>query len=385
MKDEETTLRLEASLVRLRTRQPFFGALALFLETHLDESISTACTNGRWVRFNPQFVESIKPRELDGVMVHEILHAALRHCSRRGDRDPLRWNVAADISINGMIREVPDLELPFQPIEDRLLNDLEVESIYERLSDSDIKHFPEKWYDLADVAEDEGSTGYPSSEEGQKAYWKTVFSRARMLVGKEQYGNIPGSLRMQVDEILEPKLDWRTLLWRFLARSPVDFEGYDRRFIGSGLYLEDLQGDSLKARVCIDTSGSIDQETLAQFLAELKGIIAAYPQIDLKLYYADTKLYGPHTLEEEQVFQPQGGGGTDFRPFFKAMERHDHDDALLIYFTDGYGMQPGKAPSSEILWIVTEKGALNERFSFGQIARLESVGSGFIRCNPSKT
>ena len=370
MKNEETTLRLEASLVRLRTRQPFFGALALFLEVHLDESIPTACTNGRWVRFNPQFVETIKPRELDGVMVHEILHAALRHCTRRGDRDPLRWNVAADISINGMIREVPDLELPFQPIEDRLLKDLEVESIYERLSDSDIKHFPEKWYDLADVAEDEGSTGYPSSEEGQKAYWKAAFSRARMLVGKEQYGNIPGSLRRQVDEFLEPKLDWRTLLWRFLARSPVDFEGYDRRFIGSGLYLEDLQGDSIKARVCIDTSGSIDQETLAQFLSELKGIIAAYPHIDLQLYYADTKLYGPHTLEEEQVFQPQGGGGTDFRPFLEAMETHEHDDALLIYFTDGYGVIPDKTPRQELLWVLVPDGKYKDLEISGVVCQM---------------
>jgi predicted metal-dependent peptidase len=354
MKHQETTLRLEASLIRLRTRQPFFGALALFLEVRLDESIPTACTNGRWVRFNPQFVESINPRELDGVMVHEILHAALRHCTRRGDRDPLRWNVAADISINGMIREVPDLELPFQPIEDRLLKDLEVESIYERLGDSDGKNLPEQWYDLSDNEEGGASPGCPSIEEGQKAYWKVALSRARMLVGKEHYGNLPGSFRRQLDDLLEPKLDWRTLLWRFLARSPIDFEGYDRRFIGSGLYLEDLQGDSLKARVCIDTSGSIDQDTLAQFLSELEAIVVAYPHIDLQLYYADTRLYGPFTLEDEQVFQPQGGGGTDFRPFFNAMDHPDHDDALLVYFTDGHGIMPDKSPGQPLLWVLDD-------------------------------
>ena len=371
MKHEETNLRLETSLVRLRTRQPFFGALALLLEFHLDESIPTACTNGRWVRFNPQFVESIKPRELDGVMVHEILHAALRHCTRRGDRDPLRWNVAADISINGMIREVPDLELPFQPIENRLLKDLEVESIYERLGDSDGKNLPEQWYDLADTAEAGASPGCPSREESQKAYWKVAFSRARMLVGKDQYGNIPGSLRRQVDAVLEPKLDWRTLLWRFLARSPVDFEGYDRRFIGSGLYLEDLRGDSLKARVCIDTSGSIDQDTLAQFLAELKAIVAAYPHIDLQLYYADTILYGPFRIDEKEALHPKGGGGTDFRPFFAEMRADEYTDSLLVYFTDGYGAFPSDSVTQSCLWILEGEKPNRIPKGLGEICFLE--------------
>ena len=191
-----------------------------------------------------------------------------------------------------------------------------------------------------------------------------------MLVGKEEYGNIPGSLRRQADVVLKPKLDWRTLLWRFLARSPVDFEGYDRRFFGSGLYLEDLQGDSLKARICIDTSGSIDQETLAQFLAELKGIVAAYPHIDLQLYYADTKLYGPYTLEDEQVFQPRGGGGTDFRPFFEAMVVQEHDDALLIYLTDGYGRLPDGMPKQELLWVLVPESKAKDLEISGVVCRM---------------
>ena len=352
MKHEETTLRLEASLVRLRTRQPFFGALALFLEVHLDESIPTACTNGRWVRFNPRFVESIKPMELDGVMVHEILHAALRHCTRRGDRDPLLWNVAADISINGMIREVSDLELPFQPIENRLLKDLEVESIYERLGDSDGKNLSEKWYDLVDNEEGGASPECPGSEESQKAYWKAAFSRARMLVGKEQYGDLPGSIRRQVDEFLQPRLDWRTLLWRFLGRSLVDFAGYDRRFVYSGLYVEDLDGEYLKARVCIDTSGSIDKLTLTQFLAELKEIVTTYPNIDLKVYYADAKLYGPYSIDDREFFAPKGGGGTDFKLFFNEMNSHEHDDAVLVYFTDGHGIMPTKGWVQELLVVL---------------------------------
>ena len=82
-------------------------------------------------RFNPEFVCSITAKELDGVVIHELLHAALRHSSRRGSRAPMLWNVAADIVVNGMIREVSGMAL--QPVENRLLKDFEVEEVYSNL------------------------------------------------------------------------------------------------------------------------------------------------------------------------------------------------------------------------------------------------------------
>jgi predicted metal-dependent peptidase len=358
VKPEEASNRIEASLVRLRVCQPFFGALALFIDYYIDDSISTACTNGKWIRFNPEFVCSITAKELDGVVIHELLHAALRHSSRRGSRAPMLWNVAADIVVNGIIREVSGIELPFQPVENRLLRDFEVEEVYKQLGNSsEIRLLPAEWHDLTFDEVGQCAGGGPTGEADQKAYWQAAFSRARMLAGKNEYGSVPARLLREVDQLLEAKLDWRTILWRFVARSPVDFEGYDRRFISSGLYLEDLQADILKVRVCIDTSGSIGQETLAQFLAELREIIAAYPRIDLHIYYADIELYGPYSIEEKG-FRPQGGGGTDFRPFFNAMDEYQNRDALLIYFTDGHGRIPDRVIEHELIWVLETKSGL---------------------------
>ncbi|MDC0267837.1 VWA-like domain-containing protein [bacterium] len=376
--EEDTTLRLEASLVRLRVRQPFFGALALFIDYHIDDSILTACTNGRWIRFNPKFTASISSAELDGVMVHELLHAALRHSERRGEREPEIWNIAADIVINGMIREINGLKLPFKPVEDHWLKDLEVEEVYDRLMEYNYTHrLSSDWIDLAtDGAGDEDSDS--SSQSGkhhssnQETFWASAFSRARMLAGSEDYGKLPAGLRRRVGEILEPSLDWRTILWRFLSRSPVDFEGFDRRLICSGLYLEDLQGEALNVRVCIDTSGSINPETLAQFLAELRAIVAAYPHLKILIYYADMNLYGPWKLGEQEAFKPAGGGGTDFRPFFREMEKPDHDDALLIYFTDGYGTFPNRAPQQDLLWILEPESKVKDLEKMGEVCALNS-------------
>ena len=125
--------KISACILRVRRKAPFFGSLALFLEQVLDEQVVTACTDGREVRFNPTFVESLAPAELDAVMIHEILHAALLHIPRRRERDPHLWNVAADIVVNGIILKQKGLLLPLNPCIDASLENYEVEEVYEIL------------------------------------------------------------------------------------------------------------------------------------------------------------------------------------------------------------------------------------------------------------
>ncbi|MDA7633744.1 VWA-like domain-containing protein [bacterium] len=371
MSVDDASFRIQTCLVRLRARHPFFGALALFVEHCLDEQIPTAATDGKRVRFNPSFACEITAPELDGVMVHELLHASLRHCTRRAHRDAELWNVAADIVVNGMIREVAGLELPFEPIEDDDLKDLEVEEVYERLPrQPDTFQLDGQWVDIETPSD--GAADIAQEDQSQEDYWRSAMSRVRLLVGPECIGDLPSGLARHVAETLEPSLDWRTLLWRFLARTPIDFQGYDRRFIGRGLYLDDLQGETLKARLCIDTSGSISDEDLGQFLAELRSILAAYPQIDLLLYYADTDLHGPFKLADENALKPLGGGGTDFRPFFKEMESADHVAAVLIYFTDGLGSFPSIPPDQETIWVISSKRCLPLSLPFGESCLLAS-------------
>ena len=74
------------------------------------------------------------------------------------------------------------------------------------------------------------------------------------------------------------------LYWKFVAKTPVDFDDLDRRFIYRGLYLEGLLSDSLEVSVCIDTSGSISSLLLDKFLAELKGILDSYPHVKCSLF-----------------------------------------------------------------------------------------------------
>ena len=95
----ECTRRLLLSRTRLLTLNGFYGLLLMHMKFGLDETVSTACTDGEYILFNPDFMESLLDRELDFVLMHEVLHVALQHCFRAGDRDPERFNIACDIVV----------------------------------------------------------------------------------------------------------------------------------------------------------------------------------------------------------------------------------------------------------------------------------------------
>jgi predicted metal-dependent peptidase len=361
-------------ILRLRKKAPFFGALALFLRHGLDDHIPTACTDGIEVWFNPDFVDSLTPEELDAVMVHELLHAALLHVPRRGDREPQLWNVAADIVVNGMIRSEKNLSLPLKPCIDATLENLEVEEVYEILrSRPDPPTLSWIGMDLDPEPRPGASAGDGDCGiQAARTHWKQALQQAATVTEALGHGLLPAGMRRHIDRISDPELDWRSLLWRFLVRTPVDYAGFDRRLIGRGLYLETLGGESVMARVAVDTSGSINGEQLEKFLAEVREILRLYPQIDLKLYYADAALHGPFDPQDEGFDQPVGGGGTSFVPFFDRMR--DEFDAMsctvLIYLTDGFGAFPKAVPDSPVLWVVTPGGLASNRFPFGTVSRL---------------
>ena len=227
--------RIAVAILRIRHRQPFFGVLALFAEHRLDPAVATAATDGKAVIFNPEFAESLSDAELDAVMVHELLHAALLHCPRRGERDGYFWNVAADIVVNGIIRQEPLLVLPAGACVDNELEHYEVEEVYEIIRDRKkqpkngwigLDLFPSGWPSQGDQPALPG--GHLAADlPAQEAYWKQAWQQATMLADGSGRGTVPAGLKRSLHALTAPQLDWRSLMWRFLVRTPVDFSGFD--------------------------------------------------------------------------------------------------------------------------------------------------------------
>ncbi len=365
----DTQLEISASILRLRMKSPFFATLAMFARFIPQAGIATAATDGKDIFCNEDYLRSLSPRQIDGLLLHEVLHAALLHIPRRGNREPERWNIAADIVINGTIAAESAFELPPNCLRDSNLEKFAVEEVYELLPDHQTLQLTHP--DLLDA----GTGGNMTSAEtaAVTAHWRSALQQAKIIAQSSKAGTIPSRILREIEGLTSPQLDWRSYLWRYLTQTPSDFQDFDRRLIGQGLYLETLGGESVQVSVAIDTSGSIDGDLLCLFLSEVWGISNAYPHLKCDLYYADTELFGPYALDiSTPLPQPQGGGGTSFVSFFEAVQTQTSTSGLCIYLTDGYGNFPSLAPALSVLWVVVAGGLESEEFPFGEVVRLNS-------------
>lgn len=389
------------AMTRLQMHNPFFGTLALFAQAYFTDSVPIAATNGKSLYLNPEVFVSLPRKQQDAVIIHEVLHMALLHAVRRGGRDQTLWNIAADIVVNGMIRNQEYLELLPGSLIDPDLERFDVEEVYaclqKRGKAKSSKCSPAVENDLPAEQRDLLDEGLPNAQAvngggddsnghehsgvldqkwGHKVqvFWRQALQQAICIAEmSQQRGTIPAGIERYCGHLRRGQVDWRTQLWRYLVHTPTDFQGFDRRFIYQKLYIETLISESVLVYVAVDTSGSVSDDLIAQFLGEVTGILAAYPHIKLELYYVDADIYGPYELDKvSQIPKPQGGGGTDFEPFFtKVAERWDSiTDGVCVYLTDGYGAFPEEPPPLPVLWVVSPGGLETEEFPWGEVIRL---------------
>ncbi len=365
---------LSGSRLRLRGKSAFFATLLLHTDVQPSNEVALAATDGDRVYLNPLAAAGLSGTELDALLLHEVLHAALSHVQRRGPREKKRWNKAADLIVNGMVEHAG---LPPQKgaARDGHLETLSVEEVYAALEGQEEEQNQQGEGEGGDLLDGPPSDAPPGSGPGQKPAdltrrWKGTLEQARAAESLSGKGADPLGLHRELARLAPARLDWKSQLWRFLARTPTDFGGFDRRFIGRGLYLEALDDESLHALIAVDTSGSVDDEAVKALVAEVQGILGAYPHVRAELYYADTEAYGPFSLTAGSEIPPaQGGGGTDFRPIFGKVA--DHEPDLLVYLTDGYGDFPEQPPRVPTLWVVPPGGLEDSGFPFGEVLRLE--------------
>jgi predicted metal-dependent peptidase len=375
--DDARRLVSKAQLT-VRTQAPFFAALALFAPVEITTTVPTAATDGRRLLVNPDFWHGLDAKERVGVLLHELLHAALLHVPRRGTRDPLLWNIAADIVVNGIVAQQRWCALPSGHIREENLEHLTVEEVYHC-----VRTDPSKRDLIAAVYAGMGDLLPPSAEVAGALgaewrarladYWAKALAHAQVVAQSLGHGTLPAGLPRELGAIGPARIDWRTHLWRFLVQTPTDFQGYDRRLIGRGYYLEALQGESVRVAVCVDTSGSIGGREIELFLSEVQGILGAYPLVECDLYYADAACHGPFALTASDAIPPPvGGGGTDFRPFFEKVQGADEANlpALCVYLTDGFGTFPEAPPALPVLWVITPGGLDLAQIPFGERVRL---------------
>ena len=96
--------RLQNARLSLMSKQPFYAILLLHMKFALDITCDTAYTDGERIAFNPDFIDDLSDAELEFVLMHEVLHAALGHPFRKqSDYDLECYDKACDIVVNSNI------------------------------------------------------------------------------------------------------------------------------------------------------------------------------------------------------------------------------------------------------------------------------------------
>lgn len=352
---------------------PFFGVLSLKLALIEDRvSTKTLKTDGKSLWFNPEYVATLSPHELVGVMAHEVLHCANGHTWRRQHRDPREWNEAADLAINPIVLAAGML-LPKGALDGASYLGMSVEEIFERRRKEKQEQQSQE-PPTQGQSPHQGNEGQPDDscfgevvdcEDGAMPEAQAGWSEAVLNAAKQAQamGRLPAGMERLVQEIKNPPQDWRAILRRFVqqnATSDYSWTVPNGRYLHLGLYMPSLRSESMPPMVvAVDTSGSIDDLVVSQFAREINAIVDELQPQAVHIVYCDAKVQGVDVFEQGEpiTIKPKGFGGTDFRPVFEWVEKEGITPSCLVYLTDMEGAFPKNEPGYPVLW-----GDINGRY-----------------------
>lgn len=366
----------------------FFGALMCNLRFQEDNSPSnpTAWTDGTTLGYNSAFVDKLAHAEIVGLLAHEVMHCAAGHPYRRDNREPKRWNVACDYAINQILSEagiiLPKGSLVCPPE----FVGKSSEWIYDRLPEmppdpnggtgaqgqgngpGEVRDSPQGKPDDKN-GDSDGDSPADDTDTINEGQWKELARQA--AVQAKQRGKLPAGLDRFSKEVAQSRIDWKAALRKFVqqhAKLDYTWSQPSSRYVSQGIYLPSLHSEDMPAiAIAVDTSGSIDDVALAKAKAEIVAVMDECQPSRVDVFYADARVAKHDSFErgEPIEFRPAGGGGTDFRPVFKAVDKMEDAPVCIIYITDLCGSFPDH---SEIptLWVTDTEGVA----PFGETIRM---------------
>ena len=424
-------MRAKIQLQDDKTGKPFFSYLLMYLKCiETDQVPSMAVDMNGNLYYNKIWVSGLSEKEVEGVLVHEVLHIVLQHLLRLGGRDGKLFNCCNDLIVNDMLVS-ENMKLPegLVPTYDHKFKieeyDYEVEKINEKTSEElyselyrlmkkgnqnsqssggktivslgDLlgnKRFDEHRYGDGE-AEGQGKDGKKekgkggvgrklSDEEIKKLeeVWKDRLASASVYA--KQRGLLPAGMERFVDKILDGKVSWRHKLYKYItAELPFDFSWQKphKKSQSVGVYLPSVLKEKIEMVVAVDTSGSIGQEELTQFLGEICNIACSFNNIEMKLIIGDAKLQNEYditngNIDEIMKLKCGGGGGTSHEFVRTFIEEKKPNCRLLISLTDGWSDIQNEFPklphNCHKIIVLTQNGVSEKRLEdYGEVIKME--------------
>lgn len=338
-------------------QHPFFGTFVMLHIWRTPAKHGTMETDGKSVWWSPEFVETLEHAEIVGVICHEMLHTILLHHLRRGVRDPKIWNIATDYAIN-QILIAANLKLPKDALFDPKYKGWSAERIYDDLlknaSGGGGMPQPQGWGQVMDGQ----NVGNPQAAE-KEAIEITGQAAQAAAVAKKR-GLLPGSLDYLITDMLEAQVDWRDRLRKVIggqARDDYTWRRPNRKYMQQGIYMPTMQQHGVGTVVIgVDTSGSVSDREIAQFIGEMNAISDECNPEGVWVVPCDSRLgevrfYGPGETIVDLI--ARGRGGTSTLPVFQWVEENGIVPDTFIYLTDLEVDFPDHQPDYPVIWCTT--------------------------------
>lgn len=359
--DQQALDHLTKARAGLVLDHPFFGSLALRLKLVEDATIPTLAVNGKIIKYNPDFVKTMSLPLTKSALAHEVMHCVFDHMSRLGEREHKRWNHAGDYVINQTLADA-GFEIGKDWLHSPAFKGMSTDEIYNQLPP-----------DPPGESQDQLEPGNPDPAQQAADQREWQIATAQAAAAAKAMGKLPGTLERFVDEMLNPQVDWRVVLRRFIdqaSKNDFSWRRLNRRALSQDVLLPGLYSEHCgKIQTWIDTSGSIDQNTLNSFGSEITAIIDEVRPEETEVGYCDAHInhIDSFTDNEPPQFKMHGGGGTDFRPPFERNTEEQITPVCMVYLTDGYGSFPDKEPDYPVLWVMTT----DVKAPFGETVRIQ--------------
>jgi len=439
---ELAELHIRRARVQLLLHFPFLGfplsnllANVIWVGDHQQPSrgrpITTLATDGRNLYCYAPFLMHITDSKLAmGLVLHELFHVILLHPQRAEGYDPTLANIAMDYAVNLWVndtaREVAKIprdiplstqdhlgRMPWYIPPDYFFYNEEFrrpngdpmlwEEIYQRLleqqrsgdgpgiplvidgGDGDAREMSGRrlvdnhdvWLPDQRPADAEGNVDRRPFSPREV---NDGLRRAQVVLQETDLaGNVPGSLRRLIDQMIHPPLPWNRLLQNYLTFRPGDY-GWapgDLRF-ADPMPWPIPQAELDDIILAIDTSGSMGEDEVAAAIAQCQHILRSYPTMRgwVLMCDADVSSFAPIA---EALAKPErcGYGGTSFRPPFRFLHRLATEPTaderaryklgnqplrpkVVVYFTDGYGDfpdpdDPNDHVDCDVIWVITNQ------------------------------
>lgn len=398
--DAEAHHRMTKAKTRILMDQPFFAVIIAGLEyidavdVGLQKAIPTMATDGKRVWYNPEFVNKLTVNEIAGVIMHEGMHVAWLHHLRRGNRHPKIWNFACDFAINHVVLDAGQ-KLPGDALFDEKYLNWTAYEIYDDLM-KNVKQIKIKFSGAGTKMPNKGENGEGEGEgepnddpdELGDPLWGTVIDltdekgnplspaeraeieeEVKILVQQaaqtaKQRGKLPGSLAGLIEAVGKPKIDWKNYIQTWVKGTTPDNYTWikpNRKIMANyGIYMPQMQLNGAGVGVLsIDTSGSVSDNELIQYVNEIIGVIEMCNPDKLYIIQHDAIIQDVMVWEAGQEFKNlkvKGRGGTCIQPSFEYLKTIDEQVDWMICFTDmGICDYPSasEAPDYPVLWCAT--------------------------------